>query len=434
MLTRRSLAAVALAASTFGPLACAKVEPPPGGPPDTAPPQITAVRPESGSVVPQLRDEAEIRFDEVIDEMASGTPGAGLERFVLLSPVAGRVRVSWARTAIRVRPREGWRQGRVYRLELRPGLLDLRRNILKEGRVILFSTGPAIPRAELSGTVVQWVEQRTAPEALIQAALLPDTAAYVTFADSGGQFRLAGVPPGRYALYAVVDQNKNGVRDRRESYDSTIVTLDSMTSTVLWTFVHDTTGPRLRTADPVDSLSVRLVFSQALDPAARFETSHVRVLALPDSTPVAVSAVLTPAAFDSLLARARAADSAQRAAADTTPPPATPRPDTAAQPPPPTRRAPPPGRPAFPQPGLIRGAAPPPTAEGDTAAFRALLRQRPAPADRVVLRMVTPLAPGAKYVVRVRGARNLNGATADGQAIISVPVPRPAARDSTRRP
>ena len=30
------------------------------------------------------------------------------------------------------------------------------------------------------------------------------------------QFRLAGVPPGRYTLYAVVDLNKNGVRDRRE--------------------------------------------------------------------------------------------------------------------------------------------------------------------------------------------------------------------------
>jgi hypothetical protein len=405
-------------------LACANVEPPPGGPPDTAPPQIVAVRPESGAVVRDLRGDAEIRFDEVVDEMASGTPGSGLERFVVLSPVAGRVRVSWARTAIRARPREGWKPGRVYRLELRPGLLDLRRNVLKEGRVILFSTGPAIPNGVLSGTVVQWVEQRLAPDALIQAALLPDTAPYVTFADSSGRFRLDGLPAGRYAVYAVVDANRNGLRDRREPYDSAIVTLDSSAAAVLWTFVHDTAGPRLRTADHVDSLSARLTFSQALDPALRFDSTSVQVVTLPDSTPVTVRRILTPAQFDSLLARERAADSARRAAADTAAPRAAPaRPDSAV-------------RPAGPPRPLVRGATPPPTAEGDTTALRALLRGRPLPTDRVMLRLAAPFAPGGKYLIRVRGARNLNGAVADGQAVLSIPVPAAprAPADSTPRP
>jgi hypothetical protein len=90
----------------------------------------------------------------------------------------------------------------------------------------------------------------------------------------------------------------------------------------------------------------------------------------------------------------------------------------------------------------VRGATPPPTAAGDTAALRALLRRRPVPTDRVVLRMAAPFTPGAKYLVRVRGARNLNGAAADGQAVLAVPaaprtspdsVPRPRA-DSTPRP
>jgi hypothetical protein len=56
--------------------ACARQEPPPGGPPDVAPPQIVQIRPESGAVVPQMRGEAAIRFDEVIEEMA-GAGGAG---------------------------------------------------------------------------------------------------------------------------------------------------------------------------------------------------------------------------------------------------------------------------------------------------------------------------------------------------------------------
>ena len=423
MLTRSVLAGVACAA-----LGCANIEAPPGGPPDTAPPQIMAVRPESGAVVRDLRDDLEIRFDEVVDEMASGAPGSGLERFVLLSPVAGAVRVNWARTAIKVRPREGWKPGRVYRLELRPGILDLRRNVLKEGKVVLFSTGPAIPHGVLSGTVVQWVEQRSAPDALIHAQLLPDTAPYVTFTDSSGAYRMAGMPPGRYTVYAIMDANKNGARDPREPYDSTVVALDSTATTVLWTHVHDTAGPRLRTADHVDSLSARLTFSQPLDPTLRLDTARVRLLALPDSTPVALSAVLTPAQFDSLLARERGADSTRRAATDTgrTRPA---RPDSAPRPPrPPTRRD------DVRPPGLIRAGVAP-TAEGDTAALRELLRRRPVPSDKIVLRAAAPLVAGGKYLVVVRGARNLNGATADGQAVLAIPAPppAPAARDTTQR-
>lgn len=419
MLRRLSGAALAGAA-----LACANVEPPPGGPPDTAPPQVLAVRPESGAVVRDLRGDAEIRFDEVVDEMASGSPGSGLQRFVLLSPVAGPVRVSWARSAIRIRPREGWQPGRVYRLELRPGILDLRRNVLTEGRVILFSTGPAIPAGELSGTVVQWVEQRLAPEALIHAALLPDTAPYVTVADSSGQFRLTGLPAGRYRVFAVVDANRNGARDRREAYDSVVVTLDSSATAVFWAFAHDTVGPRLRTVDHLDSLSARLSFSQALDPAQRLDSTAVQILALPDSTPVTARQLLTPAQFDSLLARERAADSARRAAADTLAPAAPP--DTAPRRLPVAREG---ARPAPPG-ALIRPGAPPPTPQGDTTVLRALLRTRPVPTDRLVLRVAAPFTPGGRYLVRVRGARNLNGAAADGQAVLTVPAPARAPADT----
>jgi hypothetical protein len=397
---------------------CAKGwnQPPPGGPPDSLPPQVVAIKPDSGAIVPQLRGDLVIRFDEVIQEMegGAGTPGTeGLGRFVLLSPVAGDVKVSWARSEIHVRPAEGWKAGRVYRLELRPGITDLRRNILKESRVVLFSTGPVIPRAALTGTVVQWVEQRPGGEGLVLAALLPDTVAYRTLADSSGAFRLEGVPAGRYKIYGVIDQNRNAARDRREAYDSAIVQLDSTRDVVLWTFVHDTVGPRVRTAEHIDSMTTRVTFSQALDPARPLDTSRVQVLALPDSAAVPVATVLSPAAYDSLAARERAAaaaaDSARRAAADT----GRARSDTTRARSDTTRRA-----------GPTRIAAgPAPDAAGDTAAFRALLRQRPVPSDRVVVRMAQALRPGGKYVVRVRGARNLNGAAADGQAVLQVPEP-----------
>lgn len=405
--------------------ACANVEAPPGGPPDTNPPAVVRVRPESGTVAPNLKGAVVIQFDEVIDEMAGAGAGgaqpggglAGLARQVVLSPVAGAVAVSWKRSAIHVKPEEGWQPGRVYRLELLPGIADLRRNRMTEGRTVVFSTGPEPPPpgTGLSGTALQWVEQRALMQGLIQAVPQPDTVAYVTFTDSAGEFRLGGIPPGRYVVYAVHDQNHNRVRDRREAYDSITVTLDSTASALLWTFVHDSLGPRLRAADPLDSLTFRLQFSQPLDPAAPLDSARVRVFALPDSTPVPVRAVLAPRQYDSLVARERAvADSLRRAAQpDTAPPPARGAPAPAA------RRAP-----------AVAGA---PTA--DTSQVRRLLAQRPAPSDRLAVRVARPLAAGGKYLIRVSGATNLSGAAADGQAVLTIPAtPARAPRDTTRSP
>ena len=49
------------------------------------------------------------------------------------------------------------------------------------------------------------------------------------------------------------------------------------------------------------------------------------------------------------------------------------------------------------------------------------------PSDRLVIRVGQPFVPGQKYLIRVVGAANLNGARADAQAVLTVP----AARDST---
>ena len=394
--------------------ACANVSDPPGGPPDAAAPLIVAVTPESGTVMPEFRGAAEIQFDEVVDEMpgsgggSGGNAPAGLANLVQLSPVAGPVRITWHRTSIRIRPKEGWRPNRVYRLELLPGVMDLRRNKITEHRTIIFSTGPAIPHATLTGTVLQWVEQRPLAGGIIEAVPRGDSVGYVTATDSSGAFTLSGIPAGDYVVYALQDRDNDRQRDLRELWDSSTVRIDSSASTILWPFARDTAGPRLRQADRADSLSIRITFTQALDPAQTLALSQIDVLALPDSTPRTIQAVLTPAAYDSLAARERAAaDSAARTPADSAPPvPARDQDD---------RRAP-----------------------RDTAAaaqLRALLAARPRPYDVRVLRLSAPLVAGGRYLVRVRGARNLNGATGDGQAVLAVPEPPPAApRDTTRRP
>ena len=417
MLLKRRGAAVPLSLAIALAAACANTGEPPGGPPDEKPPVIIGVYPESGAVVANPRGAAVIQFDGVIDEQSgSGGVGAtgGLAARVLLSPTAGPVEVSWHRTSIHVRPREGWKPGRVYQLQVLPGIADLRRNVLKERRTIVFSTGPAIPHASLSGAAVAWVEQRSLVGGLIRALPLPDTIAYLALVDSSGSFHLDNLPPGRYAVFAIADQNGNRVRDRREAYDSTLVTLDSSATVVLWTFLHDTAGPRLRQVDPVDSVTARITFTQPVDPAQAPESLGVRVLALPDSTPVRVRGLLRQEDYDSLAAR-------ERAARDTTKRTPTPR-DTN-----PDREvdtvAPPLPRPAG------RGAPPP---AQDTSVLRALLRQRPVPQDKLMLLFEAPLAPGSRYYVEVFRVRNLNGAAGGGHNVLVVPKPKPAPQDTTR--
>ena len=313
--------------------------------------------------------------------------------------------MTWGRTRIRVKPKEGWKSGRVYHLELLPGIVDLRRNILKKGQLVVFSTGPEIPKATLTGNVIQWVEQRSMVGALIEAVPLPDSVGYLTVADSVGRFHLDALPPGRYVVYATADQNNNRRRDRREAYDSAAVTLDSTAGVALFAFVHDTVGPRVRTGTVVDSVTVRLEFSQAL--GAPLDTARVTVLQLPDSTPVTIASALSPRQYDSLTAAARKVAKPDSARRDSTPAARVPAPapvDTTA-------------------------------ARPDTAELHRLLAQRPVPFDKYVLRFAAPLKAETRYVIRVRGAVNLNGASGDGQVVVLTPKPAPPAKtDSTNAP
>ena len=407
--------------------ACASQGDPPGGPPRTTPPAILHTVPESGAVVRELHGDAVVQFDAVIEEQPSGrsTGGSGaisgLAQRVVLSPVAGDVKVSWHRTAIHVFPREGWKPNRVYHLQLLPGITDLRHNGTKTGTTLVFSTGPAIPSATLNGTALLWAEQRILQRAVIRAQPLPDTVAYVTLADSAGDFHLAAIPPGRYRVWAIQDDNNNRRQDRREAFDTVTVTVDSTASAVLWAFVHDTVGPRVRTVEPVDSVAFRIAFSAPLDPAHPLDTSTVRLLALPDSTPVALQGLFTQARYDSIQARARAvADSLKRlrdttAKRDTTARPGAPAPAA--------RRAP--AVAGAPGPRRAGGPVDTSAAKVDTARVHKLLSQRPVPYDRIVVQTAKPLAPKAKYFVRVHGAVNLSGVAADGQGVLVTPEPKP---------
>ena len=398
---------LAVAALTLLALACARIEPPPGGPPDRRPPVLLGTTPDSLAVLPGFDGDVEFLFDEVVSEGSQPSEGLGtgdLERLVVLSPDSQVPRVAWRRSRVTVRPREGWRPNTVYRVELLPGIFDLRQNRSDSGRVITFSTGAPLPDGMIAGRVGDWTTGRAAARAVVEAMLLPDSLRYRTVTDSTGRFRLRPLPAGEYLVYAAVDQNNNRRFDAREGWDSARVRTAAPDSIVLWTFPRDTTGPRIQSVALRDSLTATLTFSQVLDPGQRPDAvTAVRVLALPDSAPVPVATFLFRAAHDSLYgvrdttreARAKLDTAAARPA-----PPLVPRREVA--PPRPGDRA-------------------PPTEAADG------FKREPLPRE-LVLRMAAPLAEKRNFVVIVSGIRNANGVAGDATAGLEVPErPKPVA-------
>ncbi len=293
--------AALLAAAAVGLVgACASMQTPPGGPPDPDPPILVTVAPDSGAEMPEFDDDVEFQFDEIVAEL-------NLETLVRVSPRHDEVRVSWKRSRLTVKPRDGWHQDVVYIVTLLPGVTDLSNNRTDSTHTVVFSTGGPIPDTRIFGSVVDWERGEVAPGALIEAMLLPDSLTYVGIADSIGDFEMAFLPIGTYHLRAAIDGNNNQRVDSREAYDS--ATIDLASSFLIhefWAFRHDTIGPRITSVTRADSQSIIVAFDQALA-LAPIGPEAFAVWELPDSTPIGVDQVLRRAVYDSLQAEAREA-------------------------------------------------------------------------------------------------------------------------------
>jgi len=389
----RELGPVA-AAVAIATLSCARIEPPPGGPPDPTPPHLIATRPDSFARIPGFKGDVEFRFDEVLSEGGSPNVGTGtgdLEKLIILSPTTRVPNVTWRRSRITVRPSEGWRPNRVYRVELLPGATDLRRNRSTTGTALTFTTGAPLPATTIDGTVVDWTTSRPVAGALVEAVLLPDSLPYRGLADSSGHFKLGPLPDGQYLVRGVLDENRNVRFDSREAFDTVRLAPGKTAAAELWAFVHDTTPMRIREVTVIDSTSASIQLSQSLAPGLRIAPNQVTVRILPDSTPIRVTSVLPKPLDDSLNRRAASAR-------DTTARDTTRRDTTGADTTRPGRRR-----------GIVEVGPGRPRARTELEP----LTSRPPLTDRLILRVPQPWKPEGKYEVEIRGLRSVSGVTSD---------------------
>ncbi|MEO8480093.1 MAG: Ig-like domain-containing protein [Gemmatimonadota bacterium] len=435
MAARRLLLAAVLAG-------CARMGPPPGGPPDFRAPELLATTPESLAVVPDFDGWVSFEFNEVISE--GGTPNFGtgrgaLEQLVIVSPDSGVPRVRWHRSRIEVQPRQGWRPNTVYRIEFAPGLSDLSRNTLEEPLVLTFTTGAPRPTRYLSGQAVDWVGRRFIPRALIIATYTGDSTVYRTMADSNGQFTFGPLPDGEALVSASVEEGQPDRRlnRSREAWDTVRVAASADSVGEIWAFGRDTLPPRVGQsgATRVDSFTVGITFTQPIDPGLRLGPDDVSIFLVPDSTRVAILTALPAAIHDSIyqpidsmrrlqadlrLATARQ-DSLRRMRADSLGIPVATLDSIMAD-----SLARTPARAPARQPPVIAPVAP------DTTTRNEPLQNRQPLSPKMLIRVNGALELGKRYLIEVRGVRAMGGAVADTirTQLVTPNPPKPVEPDS----
>jgi hypothetical protein len=259
--------ATALVVTAAG-LACARQGNPSGGPPDILPPVVIATDPAPKSMVEDLETVIRFRFSERVSER----PARGvMNDAVMVSPRAGPVYVEPGRELIEVSVDGGLSTGLVYRFTLLPVITDLFGNVMREPFELVLSTGAPLVEDALVGQVLDRVTGgavQGVEVTLTSLSPVRDTVVHVSRSDAAGLFVFRYVPPGRYNLIAFEDQNRNLAPDPREPFGRRGVLLNANDTLLADVTIlePDTSAAQLVRAEVVDSSTLRLVFSDYLDP------------------------------------------------------------------------------------------------------------------------------------------------------------------------
>jgi hypothetical protein len=102
--------------------------------------------------------------------------------------------------------------------------------------------------------------------------LSADSVPYTTVSDTGGTFRLPGLPEGEYEAVGWMDQNRNFLYDPAFEPGAvvpfTMAAGGRVTGLDVVMLPADTTPPRVASAEAVDSVTIRVSFDDPLDPDA----------------------------------------------------------------------------------------------------------------------------------------------------------------------
>ena len=207
--------------------------------------------------------------------------------FSITPYVNGRIEYDWSGyDEVTVILPELLRENTTYSVSLSRDLKNRRGNQLESSYHLIFSTGPVVDTAELAGVVFPSFNSREAPnmkdvfifsyditsrgtDTLNFQTTPPD---YITQPDDRGAYRFMALKQAnRYRVFALRDQFRNKLYDHGTdafAMPTRDVVLDSMVTSGFYlrlADLPDTVRPMLQDAEVLDSLHIRVRFSEGID-------------------------------------------------------------------------------------------------------------------------------------------------------------------------
>ena len=209
-------------------LTCAKDLPPPGGPADTIPPEITATTPADGDILVPLDTRLEVVFSERIDRKSA------LKSVFISPPLREEPRLRVKRNRLLIEPAQALDTNRTYVVTIGSATADIHGNRLRSSYTFAFSTGESIDSAQIAGIVYdKGKPKRNFPVFAFQATpglfdslfcLAPD---YITQTGEQGEFRLQYLRQGDYLVVGVEDKDGD---NRINSHSERVALPQSLTA------------------------------------------------------------------------------------------------------------------------------------------------------------------------------------------------------------
>lgn len=224
---------------------------PSGGPKDTLPPVVMAVKPEMDATdFPLEKGEIYILFNEYVQLKDAN-------KQILLSPPQKKpVKARIKGKGIAVTFPEPLDTNRTYSLNFGQSVVDNNEGNPLYGYSYTFSTGNTIDSMLLSGTVVDATTLFPVENATVALYLNPkdssvinELPAAVARTDKWGYFTVRNLKPLPYTVYAISDENTNN------RYEQGVEKIAFIDSTVTPSIVMHKDSPQLMFYDPKDTLA-----------------------------------------------------------------------------------------------------------------------------------------------------------------------------------
>lgn len=272
-------------------LACAEIQPPPGGQPDRTPPAIDSTIPARGATSVAPGNQITVYFSERVQ--------AGTGRQVFISPrPASDPELTWRSDRLVITLPEDFQPGHTYVISFTSAITDLRNNRLDSAMAIAFTMDSVLDSGSIAGQIFQ--AGKGQPGVLVGLYAI-DTAAgilydstypdYLAQTNREGEFTFQYLPTREFRLIAFTDKNAderfNPLREAFAVPDRPVVVggelpLDQL---AMHMTSADTTRPEILSVVHTASNLVRIRFSReiALD-YLKGNLAQVSLVPIADST------------------------------------------------------------------------------------------------------------------------------------------------------